>query len=145
MIRVVDASTTRPLRRAVLRPSWPADAPISGDDAPDAVHLAGFADDGELVAACLLLPRPYPRQPDDDGSWQLRGMATAEPVRGTGVGTRLLEAAVAQVRERGGRLLWCEARSSALGFYLHNGFVIDGAEYPHAETGAPHHYMHRPI
>ena len=143
MIRLVDGRTTRPLRRAILRPSWPEDAPIHGDDDPSAVHLATYGDDDAIVAACILLPRPYPRQPDNDGTWQLRGMATADAVRGQGFGTALLEAALDEVRRRGGVLLWCEARSSALGFYERNGFTIDGPEYPHAETGAPHHYMHR--
>ncbi|MGN6607443.1 MAG: GNAT family N-acetyltransferase [Jatrophihabitans sp.] len=143
-IRLVDALTTRALRRTVLRPSWPVDEPVHGDDAPDSLHLGAY-DGDELVAACILLPRPYPQRPDETGTWQLRGMATAEAVRGRGVGTTLLDAALDEVRRRGGRLLWCEARVTAIGFYARNGFTVDGPEYAHAETGAPHHYASRPV
>jgi GNAT superfamily N-acetyltransferase len=145
MIRVVDAQTTRPLRREVLRPSWPVDTPVHGDDDPTAVHLGTFTDDGDLVAACILLPRAYPVRPDVDGAWQLRGMATATSEQGRGLGSALLTAARAEVAARGGRLLWCEARSSAVRFYERNGFTVDGPEYAHAETGAPHHRMSRRV
>jgi GNAT superfamily N-acetyltransferase len=144
-VRIVDAQRTRALRRAILRPSWPEDAAMHGDDDPDAVHLALIEDPDVLLAACLLLERPYPQRPEESGTWQLRGMATVPERQGTGLGTRLLDAAVDEARARDGRVLWCEARSSAAGFYARNGFAVDGAEYAHAETGLPHHYMWRRI
>jgi GNAT superfamily N-acetyltransferase len=145
-LRIVetDAASTRALRRSVLRPSWPPDAAMHGDDNLDAVHLGAFAA-GELVAACLILPLPYPRRPDVENAWQLRGMA-AEPFhRNRGVGARLLAATVGTARGRGGRLMWCEARTSALRFYAQHGFAVDGPEYLHSESGIPHHLMFRTI
>lgn len=150
-IRIVesDAITTRPLRRAVLRPSWPLDAPMHGDEATDAVHLAAYAAASdapdELVGACLLLPRPYRGDADIPGAWQLRGMATAAAHRNHGIGAAVLAAAVDLVRARGGRLLWCEARTSAVPFYRKHGFTVDGPEYVHGESGLPHHLMSRRI
>ncbi|HET6876451.1 MAG TPA: GNAT family N-acetyltransferase [Jatrophihabitans sp.] len=144
-IEITDKLTTRELRRSVLRPSWPADAQMHGDDNPDAVHFAAFDDDGTLVAACLVLPRDFPARPAAGGAWQLRGMATAEGRRSTGIGAQLLAAAVDEVRRRGGRLLWCEARSSAMRFYARHGFTVDGGEYAHSETGIPHHLMWREL
>lgn len=145
-LRIVesDAATTRALRRAVLRPSWPADAAMHGDDNADAVHFAAFADD-ELAAACLVLPQPYPRRPEAPNAWQLRGMATAPAHRNRGLGARLLAAAVDAAVGRGGRVLWCEARTSALRFYAQHGFTVDGPEYLHSESGIPHHLMFRDI
>lgn len=150
-LRIVeaDAATTRPLRRAALRPSWPLDAPMHGDEAADAVHLAAYAAsrDGteELVGACLLLPRPYRGDPDRPGAWQLRGMATAAAHRNQGIGSAVLATAVNLVRSRGGRLLWCEARTTAVPFYRRHGFTVDGPEFLHAESGLPHHLMSRSV
>jgi predicted GNAT family N-acyltransferase len=145
-LRIVesDAATTRALRRAVLRPTWPPDAEMHGDANTDAVHFAAFAA-GELVAACLILPRPYPRRPDAANTWQLRGMATESAHRDRGTGAQLLAAAVENAVGRGGRLMWCEARTSALRFYARHGFTVDGPEYLHSESGIPHHLMFRDI
>jgi GNAT superfamily N-acetyltransferase len=141
-IALVDRSVTRALRRSVLRPSWPADAEMHGDENPEALHFAVF-DGDQLVAACLVFPQAYPRQPAQDGAWQLRGMATEPSRQGEGHGTRLIEAVVEQLRAQGARLVWCEARSSAMRFYERHGFVVDGVEYLHSETQIPHHHMYR--
>ena len=145
VVEVTDAAVTSELRRAILRPSWPIGARMHGDDEPGAVHLAARTSDGTVVGACVLLPRACPAFPDRTGAWQLRGMATAEAVRGTGVGSALTEAAAAAVRTRGGRLLWCDARESAIDFYRARGFTGTGERYAHPETGAPHLLMYRLI
>ena len=142
-IVTVDGAATRALRRSVLRPGWPEGAAMHGDDNPDAVHLAAIDDDETVVAACLVLPRAYPRREQEAAAWQLRGMATAPSHRSQGLGAQLVEAVVAELRPRGARLLWCEARNAAMRFYARNGFTVDGGEFLHAETGIPHHYMWR--
>lgn len=144
-IEITDKLTTRELRRRVLRPSWAADAEMHGDENPDAVHFAAFDDDSTLVAACLVFPRAFPARPAQAGAWQLRGMATVEGRRSSGIGARLLAATVEEVQRRGGRLIWCEARSSAMRFYARHGFSVDGVEYSHSETGIPHHLMWRDL
>ena len=141
-VQVVDGAATRELRRAVLRPNWPVGSAMHGDDNPDAVHLA-VLDDGQVVSTCLVLPRPYPLRPDEPGAWQLRGMATKPERQGQGLGARLVAAAVAEVRRRGGRLIWCDARTTAVAFYRQHGFVSEGAEFLHAESGIPHFRMWR--
>jgi ribosomal protein S18 acetylase RimI-like enzyme len=142
--RVVDGTVTSELRRTVLRPTWPVGARMHGDREPQAVHLAVELD-GAVVGACLLLPRPYPRRPDEAGGWQLRGMATAEQHRGRGIGSVLVDECVRQVLARGGRVLWCEARESAIGFYAGHGFVSEGELFAHAETGIAHRLMYREL
>jgi predicted GNAT family N-acyltransferase len=139
-----DAATTRALRRAVLRPTWPEDATMHGDDNPHAIHFAAFNDE-KLVAACLILPQPFPGCPEEQNAWQLRGMATAPSHRNNGIGAQLVARAVDAAEARGGRLLWCEARTSAMGFYAKHGFTVVGTEYLHSESGIPHHLMVRPI
>lgn len=141
----MDGAVTTELRRAILRPGWPAGARMHGDEAPDAVHLAARAADGTVVGAAVLLPAAYPARPDAPAAWQLRGMATAAAVRGSGVGARIVGEAVRQVRARGGRLLWCQARESAISFYARNGFVGEGELFDHPETGIVHRLMYREL
>lgn len=145
VVEVVDAATTSELRRAILRPTWPVGARMHGDDEPGAVHLAAFDDDHAVVGACVVLPRPCPAFPDETAAWQLRGMATRPVARGTGVGTALTEAAVRAVIARDGRLIWCDARETAIDFYRHRGFTGTGESYAHPETGAPHLLMFREL
>jgi GNAT superfamily N-acetyltransferase len=141
-VSVVDAAATRELRRTVLRPGWPPGSAMHGDENPDAVHVAAYDDDA-LVGACLILPRPYPLRPDEERAWQLRGMATTPERQGRGIGGLVLAAVLAEVLRRHGRLIWCEARVSAVRFYAQHGFTTEGPEFLHAETGIPHHWMWR--
>jgi predicted N-acetyltransferase YhbS len=140
-IRIVEGTATRALRRAVLRPSWPADSAMHGDDNPDAVHLAAVDEDGTVVGAVLVLPRPYPLRPDVGDAWQLRGMATAPERQRQGIGGQLVGAVLDELRRRGARLVWCDARTSAVEFYRRHGFTAEGAEFLHAETRIPHYRM----
>jgi predicted GNAT family N-acyltransferase len=142
-IEVVPGATTRELRRAVLRPSWPVGSTMHGDDNPDAVHLAALDDDGRVVGAVLVLPRDYPPRPAVNGAWQLRGMATTPQRRGQGIGAAMVAAAVEQVRLQGGVFLWCDARTNAVRFYARHGFTAEGDEFIHEETGIPHYRMWR--
>lgn len=141
-VSVVDAAATRELRRTVLRPSWPPGSAMHGDENADAVHVAAY-DGPELVGACLILPRAYPLLPEEPDAWQLRGMATAPDRQGQGIGGVLLTAAIAEVLRRRGRLIWCDARTSATRFYAQHGFSTAGAEFLHTESGIPHYRMWR--
>ena len=144
-IRIVDGAATKELRRAVLRPNWPIGSPMHGDENPDAIHLGAVEDDGTLIGTCLILPRPYPSRPDEPGAWQLRGMATVPERRSQGIGAAIIAAAIGAANERGGRLIWCDARTAAVRFYRAHGFAVDGAEFLHAESGIPHYRMWRMI
>ena len=144
-IAISDADTTKELRRAVLRPSWPPGSAMHGDENADAVHVAAFEDDGTVVSTCLVLPRPYPLRPETPHAWQLRGMATVPSRQGQGLGAAILAAAVGLVVERGGKLIWCDARTSARKFYAQHGFSTEGEEFEHAESGIPHYRMWRPV
>ena len=144
-IRIVDGLITRELRRTVLRPSWPVGSAMHGDDNSDAVHLAAFDEDGRLAGTVLVLPRPYPLRPELPGAWQLRGMATAPERQRQGVGSALVGALLDELRRRAARLVWCDARTSAVGFYRQHGFVAEGDEFLHAESGIPHYRMWREV
>jgi GNAT superfamily N-acetyltransferase len=139
-VRRVDAETVRPLRHSVLR----AGADLSEsvypiDDLPDTVHLAAMCGD-VVVGTATVFPQPY----DGRAAWRLRGMAVTEARRREGIGFHLLGEVVDRVRSRGGDLLWCNARTSALAFYVRHGFTIVGQEFL-AAHGVPHYVAIRPL
>ncbi|MGX5655133.1 GNAT family N-acetyltransferase [Geodermatophilus nigrescens] len=124
-----------PLRSAVLRDGGPAGLP--GDDDPATVHLAARTADGRVAGVVRLSPAPCPWRPDARAPWQLRAMATDPAVRGTGAGRALVAAGLALVGERGGDLLWCNARTGAAGFYERLGFAVVTGEFDVPPIG-PH-------
>ena len=71
-------------------------------------------------------------------------MATVPSVRGAGHGRALLELCFDHIRAQGGRLLWCNARVVALGFYKRLGFVAEGPEFDIHPIG-PHYVMTRQL
>jgi len=139
---VVPAAATSELRRAVLRPQWEPGRRMPGDDDPAALHLA-LQDGADVVGACVLLPRAYPLHPERPGAWQLRGMAVHPARQRQGIGGRLVIGALEVLRAHGARLVWCDARISAVPFYRQHGFATEGPEFHHEETGIPHLRMWR--
>lgn len=135
----VDAEQTHALRYAVLRAGTPSSVvTFDGDDEPETVHLGVRDAAGTLVAVSTWIPRPFHGEP----AVQLRGMAAVPEVRGYGVGALLLRAGL----ERAAPLtsvVWARARDTALGFYLHHGFAVEGDGFIDDTTQLPHHIIVR--
>jgi YbgC/YbaW family acyl-CoA thioester hydrolase len=66
-------------------------------------------------------------------------MAVARAVRGSGIGRGLLSALVQAARQRGDREVKLSAQSSAVAFYLREGFAVQGTVYE--EAGLAHQDM----
>ena len=119
------------LRHAVLRAGLPRETAIfSGDDDPATRHFVATSA-GEVVGCVTLLPSTVDGQP----AWQLRGMAVTPRLQRGGVGAQLLAAVERFVAsEQAPRLLWCNARVPASGFYQRHGWTIvsDVFEIPSA-------------
>ncbi len=141
-VRAITAAETRPLRHAILRPSQPPDECVYRlDDEPASGHFGAF-EDGELIAVASIY-----RQSDTEGdplAWRIRGMATREEHRGRGHGGALLAACLRHAGERGGKRVWCNGRSTVLGFYSRFGFVVRGEEFEISGLG-PHFVMEREL
>jgi predicted GNAT family N-acyltransferase len=123
MVQEVAAEVTYELRRAVLRPGG-GDVVWAGDEDPATFHLAARTADGSVVGVVRFSPAPCPWRADARAPWQLRGMATDPAVRGSGAGRALVVAGTAAVAARGGDLVWCDARTAAVGFYELMGFTV---------------------
>lgn len=145
-VTAVPAAAVWPIRHRVLRPDQPAQmCHCPGDDRPDARHFAAL-DRGRTVGAASV----YPEDPTDEFAvpgfirgygWRLRGMATVDEVRGTGVGSALLRTALTHAVLAGAETLWCNARAGAAGFYRKHGFRTTGKEFDLPGIG-PHHFMY---
>lgn len=124
-------ATTYPLRRAVLRDGRPeAEVRYAEDDLPGALHLAALDEPAPGKAAAVvgiatLFPAPTELRPGRV-AWRLRGMAVDPSVQGRGVGTALLDDAVARLRAEGAEVVWADGRDTALGFYERAGWRIEG-------------------
>jgi GNAT superfamily N-acetyltransferase len=126
-----------PLRHRVLRPQQALEELRSpDDDDPDTGNYVAMVGD-EVVSTASVRREPPPWPTGPGLAWRLRGMATADGWRSSGIGAQVLEAVVQHVRDRGGGLLWCNARVPAVGFYLRAGFRTRGEEWVEPMIG-PH-------
>lgn len=144
-VRVITAAETWPLRLQVLRPGYPpVAAQFPGDDLPDTRHFGAFLkNSNQLVGIASLFLAEMPQR-SECRALQLRGMATTPEVRGRGFGHALVSACVAFARDSGMDLLWCNARTGAVGFYRKLNWEIVGEEFEIPDVG-PHFLMWRRI
>ncbi|HQZ33953.1 MAG TPA: GNAT family N-acetyltransferase [Ilumatobacteraceae bacterium] len=132
---------THPLRLAVLRADTPTKEVVFPEDTwPGALHL-GVLHNGEVVATSSWIPREHAGRP----AIQLRGMATAHAVQGTGVGGLLLAAGCARYQAAGETTVWARARDAALTFYRRHGFEVEGDGFIDQTTQLPHHLVVRTL
>jgi GNAT superfamily N-acetyltransferase len=123
-----------PLRHRILRTGLPFEAArFEGDSDPATRHYAAVT--GEVPVGCLtLIPSAWEGRP----AWQLRGMATDANEQRKGLGRQLLEAAVADARvDEPERIVWCNARTSAVGFYEKLGWQVVSEPFD-VPTAGPH-------
>lgn len=130
-----------PLRHAVLRPGLLLDtARFAGDDEPATRHFGAFPRPGGAAVACVSCMR-RPRAGAD--AWQIRGMATRADLAGRGIGRALLTVALDGLRaEDGPRLLWCNARVTALRFWERAAWTVASDVFDIPGVG-PHRVLER--
>ncbi|MFR9756949.1 GNAT family N-acetyltransferase [Streptomyces sp. TR06-5] len=148
---VVPVADILDLRWQVLRPGLPRDAAVfPEDEQPGAFHIAAY-DDAEPapgaaggVSGCgSFFPEACPAVPGD-GAYRIRGMASAPGQRGRGFGAAVLDAGTREAAARGARLMWCNGRTGARGFYERHGYTTVGDEFVIEGVG-PHFVFARPL
>lgn len=153
-IATIRAEDARPIRQLVLRPGQPADRLVYPyDDAPTTLHL-GVRVSNALVSVASFYREPVSELVREDccgcpplaPGVRIRGMATLEPHRNRGFGRALVEHALKLLAERGDQFdaLWCNARTTAAGYYTKLGFAIGSDEFDLPDIG-PHLVMVRPV
>lgn len=114
---------------------------FAGDESPSTQHWIAYAQGGPIGCLTLLIPdagdsvsASVPFQV------QLRGMAVLRGTQGQGVGSHML-AEVHQSAIRHGWQLWCNARQTAVPFYVKNGWRVRGQAFDIPKIGL-HFAMH---
>ena len=128
------------LRYTVLRQPWqqpPGSERVPSDDEPGTIHallLAETTGPPEALAVGLL-------QPTGNGQGQIRFMAVAPEVAGTGLGQRVVAHLEAQARAVGLREIVLHSREAAVGFYEKLGYAV--VEPSHLLFGKIQHFLMR--
>lgn len=104
------------LRKEVLYPESPM-YEMEMDEDNYGYHFGAFKDN-ELVGVVSLF--------QDGTDFQFRKFAVVEHAQGTGVGKTLLTYIIDFAISEGAQRIWCNARVSAIGFYLRFGFMGTG-------------------
>ena len=142
VVRQVSPEEVYPLRHKVLRPNQALAACVWAQDAEaDTAHFAAVLYSQIVGIASIAI---CPREGDSPNTWRLRGMATEPELRGQGIGAKVLAMCLEHTKSRGGSLIWCNARTSALEFYRKYGFETVGDEFETPGVG-PHFVMVRPL
>lgn len=142
-IKEVSVEQIYPLRHQILRKGQPIETCYYPEDSREGVfHVAAFCED-EIVGIGSFYPEAH-NELKSGFSWRLRGMATSEDVRGRGVGRQLLESGLELCGRKGGEILWCNARTSAVDFYRKLNFEIQGEVF-NIENIGPHYLMYKQL
>ncbi|AUN97951.1 GNAT family N-acetyltransferase [Bacteriovorax stolpii] len=141
----LSAQDTYPIRQQVLIPDHDIKkAKFENDEDEDiSFHLGAFKD-SKLVSVASFY---YERNPifQDQHQYQLRGMATLPEFQGQGLSSELLTMAFPIIKQNFCTLLWCNARTTAVGFYEKVGFKKLNEEVFEIEGIGPHVLMYKNI
>ncbi|MBS7566354.1 GNAT family N-acetyltransferase [Mucilaginibacter sp. Bleaf8] len=84
------------------------------------LHFGAFTDD-KLVGVISLFQNGV--------DFQFRKFAVAPGLQGQGIGSLMLQHITGFVQQQGGKRLWCNARTTAISFYLRAGFHTTGQTF----------------
>jgi GNAT superfamily N-acetyltransferase len=116
MIEQITPQLTWRLRRDVLYPGQKMFEMEMEEDA-DGIHFGAFKDD-KLAGVVSLFQK--------GADFQFRKLAVDPSVQNMGIGSSLLEYITLYSRENGGTRIWCNARLTAIKFYLKADFIQTG-------------------
>jgi GNAT superfamily N-acetyltransferase len=158
-VRRIEAKLSYDLRLRVLR-GGRADAVLSmpQDEHPETAHFGAFMSARDMAPVAVARVAPEPLAHDRlDGSaaidargtpipmhrhWQLRGMASDPDVRGQGYGDAVMRACIEHVRSMRTSaasepmLMWCNARTTAVGFYERFAMRVVSPEFEIPQIGS---------
>jgi ribosomal protein S18 acetylase RimI-like enzyme len=132
-IEQITPSLTWRLRRDVLYPERTLPEMEMDEDA-DGIHFGAFKDD-KLAGIISLFQKGT--------SFQFRKLAVDPALQHMGVGSSLLQQITTYSKENGGTLLWCNARVSAIGFYVKAGYSGTGKTF--SKNGFDYEIMEKMI
>jgi ribosomal protein S18 acetylase RimI-like enzyme len=143
MTRFIPVEDTLAIRNEILREGKLTldQCRFPGDDGEGAFHLGYFIGE-KLVCVASFHPKGHEKFPGK--GYQLRGMATLEDYRGKGIGNQLVNFAIVYLRGQKANYIWCNARKTALKFYINLGFEVISDEFEVPVIG-PHRVLYLKI
>jgi len=127
MVKFISSAEVLPLRSLVLRNGKSFEYCIfEGDEAYDTFHL-GYELAGEIRSVATFMRNDF--FAEEGEGYQLRGMATHPDFNGNGYGKALIEFAIDYLKAYQINYMWCNARSTAAGFYKKLGFTTESPEF----------------
>ncbi len=143
MIRLINAEETYELRLQILRPNKALSYVQFPDDfSSGSFHLGKFIDN-QLVGITSMAIKKFPLDNcSDEICYQLRGMAVDAQFQHQKIGKELIAKAEQIVKILGAKSVWCNARKSALDFYLKEHYQICSEEF-HIEDAGLHFIMRK--
>jgi GNAT superfamily N-acetyltransferase len=140
-IKLLDPKDIRALRLKVL---WPHKETIENcslpTDTQDGTFHVGAVKDGKVVGTSSFLIDINPKF-EEKKQYRLRAMATDPDIQGTGTGAAIIAKGIEELKKRNIKLLWCDARLKACGFYEKLNFKVLGDIYEVPVIG-PHKLMY---
>jgi len=131
-INIISAESTYEIRQKILRPGRPVSSCYFPNDfVLQSRHYGAYRNNilvGILSAYDVPVSGEY-------FSWQLRAMATLPWVRGMGYGQRLLKVAENHIRDQSAKMIWCNVRIHAIGFYQKAGFTVNSDRFSIRQVG----------
>jgi len=118
-IRIITLDEALPIRHCVLWPDKPLSfCKVEGDETAN--HYGVYLNNALISVASIYIEEKVAR---------LRKLATLEHFQGRGAGTTLISHILSELKLAGIETFWCDARTTALGFYQKFGMAVQGAEF----------------
>ncbi len=143
-IEILNTEEIKKLRHEVL---WPhldseAECTIDPDEEETTFHMGAIKDNETVGTSTFIVD--INDAFEEKNQYRLRAMATSKKVRGLGVGAKLVAKGIEELKGRRVKLVWCDARLVATGFYEKMGFKVKGEIYDVPKIG-PHKLMYKEL
>ena len=132
-IKEIPAEATYGIRKSILRKGMTLSHKMAGDHSNDSLHL-GLYVDGKLQCVGSFMNSRSDLF-EEKYQFQLRGMASEADAQGKGFGKLLLNKAEQILKNRKVKMIWCNARVTAIHFYTKLGYQIEGGEFEVPQVG----------
>ncbi|TPD65607.1 GNAT family N-acetyltransferase [Flavobacterium microcysteis] len=141
IIKEIPALETFSVRQPVLRPGKPIETcHFEGDNLESTKHFGLFSNEKLAgIASLFICATPFLKE---EPQFQLRGMAVLPEFQKKGLGEALVKHAENDALERGGKIIWFNAREIAVTFYKKLGYEIVGEPFDIADIGK-HYVMYK--
>jgi ribosomal protein S18 acetylase RimI-like enzyme len=118
-VRIITLDEALPVRHRVLWPDKPLSfCTVEGDES--SIHYGVFLHNDLVCVGSTFI---------NNRTARLRKFATLEEFQGRGAGTQLISHIVGEIIQADVETFWCDARSTAVGFYKKFGMEVRGDEF----------------